>query len=165
MSLIFCLFSLTSCEKYYLSLRQVPIDSEYLASSKVGSPDPRQADPPYGQKIVMEWAVPPELLAEEPRLILQILYRNHTQEELSYPIKGRNGMRVFSLLNDAFRSREGLLCYRAEIRTKTGDVYREWVHQLWVHFITFNEESTSDAVRTSRSVSPQLKQGSVTDTP
>ncbi len=163
--LLFCLFSLAGCDKYYLSLRQVPVDAEYLASSKVGSPDPRQSNPPYGQKVVMEWAVPPELLNEEPRLIFNVLYRNHTQEEIIYLIEDRSGMEVYSLLNEDYRSRGGLLSYHAEIRTKNGEIYREWTHQLWVHLITFDDESSSEAIRTSDSVSPQLRQGSVTETP
>jgi hypothetical protein len=164
-SLFVTLFFLAGCEKYYLSLRQVPIDAEYLASSKIGSPDPRQADPPYGQKVVMQWAVPPSLLREEPHIVFHVLYRDHTQEEIIYPIQERMGMKVYSLLNEEYRSRKGLLTYRAEICTKDGQVYRQWTHQLWVHLITFEEERSADAERTSDSVSLHPKQESVTETP
>lgn len=165
LALLFCLFTLAGCDKYYLSLRQVPIDSQYLASSHIGSPDPRQADPPTGQKVVMQWAVPPELLKQKPSLVFHVIYKNHTQEELVYPIEDRMGMEVYSLLNQAYRDKGGLLTYHAEIRTKDGKVYKEWAHQLWVHLITFEEESSSDAPKTRDSVSFQFKQGSVTETP
>ena len=144
LALLFCLFTLTGCEKYYLTLRQVPVDAEYLASTRIGSPDPRQSNPPYGQKVVMQWAVPPELLGKKPSLVFHVIYKNHSQEEIIYPIEDRSGMEVFSLLNDDYRDKGGLLTYHAEIRTKNGDVYREWTHQLWVHLITFEEESKSE---------------------
>ena len=153
------------CSKYYLSLRQVPIDSEYLASSRVGSPDPRQSDPPTGQKVVMQWAVPPELLKKKPSLVLHVIYKNHTEEEIIYPIKNRTGMEVYSLLSEKFRSKEGLLTYQAQIKTPDGEVYREWTHQLWVHLIKFDEESATEAARTSDSVSSQPRHESVTETP
>jgi len=164
-TLLFCLFSLAGCEKYYLSLRQVPVDVEYLASTHVGTPDPRQSDPPFGQKVVMQWAVPPEMLPDKPCLIFHVIYKNHTEEEIIYPIEDRSGMEVFSVLNEQYREKGGLLTYHAEIRTKDGTVYREWTHQLWVHLITFDDESSSEALKTSASVSPQLKHGSVTETP
>ena len=138
---------------------------EYLASTHVGTPDPRQADPPFGQKIVMQWAVPPEMLVDKPRLIFHVIYKNHTEEEIIYPIEDRSGMEVFSVLNEQYREKGGLLTYHAEIRLQDGTVYREWTHQLWVHLITFEDERSSEALKTSDSVSPQFKQGSVTDTP
>lgn len=156
---------LTGCQKYYLSLRQVPIDAAYLASSHVGSPDPRQSNPPVGQKVVMQWSVPPDLLVEKPELVLQVIYKNHTQEEIIYPIQYRSGREVFSLLNENYRSKGGLLTYQAKIRTQQGQIYREWKHQLWVQLITFDEESSSEAERISDSVSLHPKQGSVTDIP
>lgn len=87
----------------------------------------------------MEWAVPPKLLEEKPVLVLHLLFKNHTQEEMIYPIEDRYGMEVFSLLNEQYRDKSGLLTYHAEIRTKNGKVYQEWTHQLWVHLITFEE--------------------------
>lgn len=118
-----------------------------------------------GQKVVIQWAVPPELLSEKPSLIFHVIYKNHTQEELIYPIEDRMGMEVFSLLNQHYRDKGGLLTYHAEIRTPDGKVYKEWKHQLWVHLITFEEESSSEASKTRDSVSFQFKQGSVTETP
>lgn len=161
----FCLCLLTGCEKYYLSLRQVPVDVTYLASSGVGTPDPRQANPPYGQKVVMEWAIPPELLEQKPEIVFHVIYKNYTQEELIYPIEDRSGMEVFSLLNENYEAKGGILTYHAIIRTQQGKIYREWKHQLWVHLITLDDETDSAAARTSSSVSVQPKQGSVTEIP
>jgi hypothetical protein len=49
-------------------------------------------------------------------------------------------MEVFSLLNEEYRSRGGLIAYQAEIRTKKGEIYRQWTHQLWVQLIQEQKE-------------------------
>lgn len=88
----------------------------------------------------MQWMVPPELLAKKPMLVFDVLFKDHTREEFVYPIEDRAGMEVFSLLNEQYMTKKGLLSYHAEIRTKDGTVYREWTHQLWVELISFKEE-------------------------
>ena len=152
-------FVLAGCDKYYLSLRQIHVTPTYLASSHVGTPDPRQAKPPFGQKLLIDWTVPPEVLAEKPEVVLYLVFKDHEEKQIRYPIEYRSGYRVYDLLNDAFVRSKGLLTYRAEIVTESGKVYREWKHQLWVKLINLDEEE-----RTSSSVEAQSKQGSVIET-
>ena len=136
---LLCLLFLTGCDKYYLSLRQIPIDATYLASSHVGTPDPRQANPPHGQKIVLQWAVPPELLQKNPQIVFRVIYNNHTEKTFVYPIESRMGYEVYSLLNQDYDAVGGILTYRADIMTPDKNIYREWKHQLWVNLITLEE--------------------------
>lgn len=158
--LLFPLLLLCACEKYDLSVRQLAVDSRWLASSHVGTPDPRLAHPPLGEKLAISWTVPPELLAQEPRVVLHILFWNHTQKEVSYPIHYRTGTKVYSLLDEEFEKTKGLLTYRAQIVTADGHVYKDWKHQLWVNLITLD----SEASLTSSSVVDQSMQGSVMET-
>lgn len=144
-------------------MRQLHVDSTYLASTHVGTPDPRKANPPLGQKLIIDWTVPPELLTQDPKILLTLIYKNHTQEERTYAISARSGTEVYSLLNKEFEEREGLLTYRAEI-VAGGEVYKEWKHQLWVNLLTFEEETTASAASTSSSVVSQPMQGSVMET-
>jgi hypothetical protein len=139
---LFCLLLLTGCSKYYLSLRQVPVDASYPASSQVGTPDP--GPPPHGQKIVLQWAVPPELLDQNPQIIFHVIFRNHTEKTFVYPIESRLGSEVYSLLNQDYDASGGILTYAAEIMTPDHHVYREWKHQLWVNLITLDEESKTE---------------------
>lgn len=138
---LFCLWLLTGCDKYYLSLRQMPIDVSYLASSHVNTPDPRRLDPPRGQKIVLQWAVPPELLEKKPQIVFHMIYKNHTEKTVIYPIESRLGYEVYSLLDKDYDETGGLLTYKADIITSDHQIYREWKHQLWVNLITLEENS------------------------
>jgi hypothetical protein len=141
---LFCLLLLTGCSKYYLSLRQVPVDATYLASTQVNTPDPRRDNPPYGQKIVLEWAVPPELLKKKPQIIFHVIYKNHTEKTFVYPIGSRLGTKVYSLLDNDYDETGGVLTYSAEIMTPDHQVYRTWKHQLWVNLINLDEEKTGE---------------------
>ncbi len=161
MRYLLLLIAFCSCDKYYLSVRQIPIDQSYLASTHVGTPDPRQAHPPLGQKLILDWSLPLEVLKKEPKVVLHLLFWDHSQREITYPIAYRTGYEVYSLLNEEFEKTKGLLSYRAEIITSDGQVFRDWKHQLWVNLIRLDTEES----RTNSSVIDQSIQGSVTETP
>jgi hypothetical protein len=146
LSALFCLLLLTGCDKYYLSLRQVPVDASYLASTQANTPDPRRACPPHGLKIVLQWAVPPEIIEKKPQIILQVIYKNHTEKTFVYPIDSRLGSKVYTLLDQEYDETGGVLTYRAEIMTPDHQVYREWKHQLWVNLITLDEETPEEVL-------------------
>ena len=64
-SLLFLLFLFSGCQKYYLTVYQEKIDKDSLASTHVGSPDPRQKNPPKGQELIIEWQIPGEILKQK----------------------------------------------------------------------------------------------------
>jgi hypothetical protein len=133
---IISLLLLASCDKYYLSLREVPVDASYLASTHARTPDPRKDNPPHGQKVVLQWSVPPEILDKQPQILFRVIYKNHTEKEFIYPIESRLGYTVYSLLDQEFDETGGLLTYSADVMTSDHVVFREWKHQLWVNLIT-----------------------------
>ena len=104
----------------------------------MGSPDPRQKNPPRGQELIMEWRLPRDFSHEKMTLVLDILYKNYTQETLSYPISRRRGVITYSLLGNDYQEKEGLLTYKAEIRDKQGVVIQEWKQQLWTELIVID---------------------------
>lgn len=158
------------CQKYYLSLHQQKIDARYLASTHVGSPDPRQAKPPMGQVVVVSWWVPKEVVQKEPKVNLRIIFKDHTEQVICYKLDRRMGFENFFLVNEEFEKKKGILTYMAEIVMPDGSIYREWKHQLWINLITMDHEqeeeteSKASAERINSSVEDQPKQGSVRET-
>jgi hypothetical protein len=126
---------LASCSKYTLSVRQQKVDPSYLASAHVGTPDPRRKNPPVGQKLIVKWRVPVDLLDEKPYVALYLLYKDYSEGKVCFPIEDRSGYAVYSLLNPEFEEKRGILTYRAEVVTENGTIYNEWKHQLWVNLI------------------------------
>ncbi len=131
-SLVSLLFS--GCG-HYVEVKRQKINAGYLASTSVGSPDPRQENPPLGEMLIIDWQVPLHLITKNPKLKLYVIYWDNEESEYAWPLKRWKGYRTFSVLNEEFVHTGGLLTYRAEIVTEDGKVYREWKHQLWVNLI------------------------------
>lgn len=134
--------SFVSCQRYYVTVSQQKINSNYLASSIVETPDPRQNHPPRGQELIVSWKLPYKLLQENPLCILKVLYRDYTEATFYHKIKNATGYWKYSLLNEKFEKKEGILTYRTEIVIGEDEkLYREWKHQLWVNLIPNQENS------------------------
>ena len=133
---LFILFPfLSSCQKYYLSVKHEHINQGSLASTFVGSPDPRKEDPPYGQELTLQWRLPPDALNQELNLLLKIVYRDFTEEVHIHRVERRRGVLTFSLLGEKFLEKKGFLTYKAEIKKTDGTVLKEWEQKLWFELI------------------------------
>ncbi len=130
---------MTGCEKYYLSLKREVVDQNSLASTFVGSPDPRQKHPPHGQELVLEWRLPPQALGEPLTLNLHVLYGDMTEGVFHYPVNRQRGIETYRLLDPLFGERKGFISYRAEIANQDGEVIKEWQQKLWTKLITVDE--------------------------
>ncbi len=124
---------LGSCHRYDLSVSKLPSDARDLASTYVGTPDPRPA--PIGEKLLIDWRIPRLMVQEGASLRLSLLYWNYTEEIISYPIDSWIGYKVYRLVNEECAERKGLLTYKAEIVQQDGTVFKEWQHQLFVNLI------------------------------
>lgn len=138
--LILSLLLLCGCEKYYVSVKREYVDQSKLASTFVGSPDPRQKNPPKGQELIIEWRLPQGALDQKLTLVLSVIYKNHSEETLCYPVDRRRGVITYALLDEAYRKTEGFLTYKAEIKTLDGMIVKEWKQQLWVDLIVIDED-------------------------
>lgn len=134
---LLCLLS--GCQKYYVSVNQQWIDARYLASTHVHTPDPRQANPPVGQMLVIDWRIPQKILDQYPYIQLHVIYWNYTEQTLRFPVRERMGWITYKLLNAEYDTTGGILTYRAELFTGKGEIFRDWKHQLWVNLIQIEE--------------------------
>ena len=141
-------------------LHQQKVSPAILASTNVGSPDPRT--PPNGQMIVAEWWIPKRILEYDPMLKIHILFHDFSETCVEYPICRRFGYKTYSILNDDFKKTGGFLAYHAEILTCDGEVYADWKHQLWVKLIKVEEDDIE--LMSSAEVEKSM-QGSVIETP
>lgn len=165
--LVFILIILTGCQRYGIVARKQTVTPAYLASTHVGSPDPRQADPPNGQMVIMEWWVPMELIPQNPVIRLDMVFWDFTKRRIEFPIDRRVGYETYFVLGDDFLCTKGILTYKVEIVTEDGEVFRDWKHQLWVELIQIDEETKEEeeAASNSSSVSEKSMQGSVIEIP
>jgi hypothetical protein len=129
-----------SCQKYYISISQDRITRDFLASTQAKTPDPRQKNPPLGERLVVEWQLPRDLLEQDPILRLHVIYKNYTEDFFEYPISHRIDYVVCKLLNKEYEEKKGILTYEAQVVTKDGSIFRDWKHQLFAKLITLPQD-------------------------
>ncbi|MEN9344505.1 MAG: hypothetical protein RLZZ453_1292 [Chlamydiota bacterium] len=140
--LLSALLCLNSCfHPYYVSVCQKWVDARDLASSAVATPDPRQAHPPTGQMLIINWRVPQEVFAKQPEVVLNILFWDYSEKCVRIPIHHRMDFATYKLLDKEYEKTGGILTYKAEIVTQQGEVCYEWRHQLYVDLITISDDN------------------------
>jgi hypothetical protein len=126
----FYLTVFTGCYKDHLYVQQEWVDRNFLASTHVGTPDPRQACPPEGQRILIGWRFPKYLLDEQLQLVLTVRFWDHTEEVIDYPIEGTKD-------SAAFYFGKKILTYRIQVVSADHEVIETWEHHFWTESITF----------------------------
>ena len=125
---------LCACSKSYVSVQKQRVGRSSLASTFVQSPDPRQKNPPRGQRLLIKWRIPNEELSEQTYLKLSIVYKNYVEEVVERPIDEASGLIVYDLLDERFYDTGGFLSYKAEVMNGER-VVEAWRQQLWVEII------------------------------
>ena len=144
-------------------MQQEWVDARFLASSEVGTPDPRQADPPKGQRLIVAWDFPKSVFEENLKVITTVRLWDNTSEVFKDVISRKRDVTAYY-----FSCKEGedkrILTYKVQVFNAAGEQVRLWEHHLWTELIEIGESSSS-AQNTSSSVSFQPIQESVTETP
>lgn len=162
-SLLFICLLFSGCQKYYISIAQESVTRDSLASTQLGTPDPRQKNPPTGERLIIEWKVPREYLSKEVSLCLHVIYKDYTEAYFTYPVPYRMDYVVYNLLGEDYLQKKGILTYEAELTSKEGSSLLTWKHQLWTKLIMLEdeEESSSWTDNNRSSVFDHPRQGSV----
>lgn len=134
----FLLFS--GCSKKMLEIHTDYINIESLASYYINTPDPLLDRPPIGQRLLISWNIPKELLEEEnPHLYVVMHLRNREERAFTIPLKKSCGSTIYSLLNQEYCTTRGILTYKVQLFAG-GCLKEEWRHQLWAELILFPQQ-------------------------
>lgn len=157
---LFTLLLFSSCSRNYFYVQQEKIDRNYLASTHVHTPDPRQENPPEGGSLLISWDFPLNVFEKNLTLISTVRFWDCEEEVLIRPIvRKRDSCFLF------FPNRK-ILTYLVKAVAPNGDIEGQWEHHFWTEWIDIDREDKQlSAQRRSDSVSSQLKQESVIETP
>lgn len=134
---------LGSCQTRILTVQTEYLSHENLASFHVGTPDPRLANPPLGQKLIVSWSIPHYCGEETYDLFVKIRFKDGTLVEETRAIYKPTGTFVYPLLNEEYFARGGFKTYVAGIG-RDGEIIEEWRHQLWANVIEIPENDGYD---------------------
>lgn len=146
---ILFLLVFAGCYKNHLYVQQEWVDRNFLASTHVGTPDPRQECPPEGQRLLVSWKFPRNL--GELKLVITVRFWDNSEEVICHPIDRSWGYAAF------FFSKCKILTYRVQVVDLCDAIVETWEHHFWTELI--------DIDRRSASVSSQSRHGSVIEMP
>lgn len=131
---------LVGCYKNYLYVQQRWIDRNDLASTWIGSPDPKQKDPPKGQQLIVSWNLPSRIYVQKPHLEVTIRFWDHSEAHLIRKVPKRRGWEVFSFEKNLQEPKGKILSYQVKIVGSQGEEMDLWQHQLWTKSVLLEEK-------------------------
>jgi len=136
-------FLLYSCSNSPLTVQTDYLSHKDLASYYVDTPDPRQNFPTIGQRLIVSWSIPKSYLAyENLHLCVTIRFRNREEVIEIFDILQTRGTYVFTLLNNDFIAKKGILTYKVDL-IGSGLILAEWRHKIWTDLILIHHEDDS----------------------
>lgn len=161
---------LSSCYKDYLYVQQEWIDKDFLASSHIGTPDPRSQNPPKGQRLLVAWDFPPSIFRQKLSFFLTVRFQDQTQKVFFLSVKAKRGVESFYFPNLLEEKAKNILTYRLVALNENGTIVAQWKHHFWTTLIDVDQEeeeseSAASAQTSNSSVESKSKQESVTEQP
>lgn len=146
-------------------MQQEWIDKNFLASTYVHTPDPRQENPKVGQRLLVSWDFPRSVF--EKKLLLKAIVRfwDGSQQIIEQKIERRRGYEAFFFAKQGQSEDKKILTYLVQAISEQGEIVGFWEHQFWTPLIEVGAERVSQPRSNSSPVSSQERQESVIDTP
>ena len=142
LALLGILFLFSSCYKTHLFVQQEWINDSYLASKHVKTPDPRQKNPPFGQKLLIKWDYPLSLYKRDLSLVLTVRFWDNTQKNYVYKLKRKRGYTSYYFPVKSKNKDKEILTYNISVVDKEKQVVERWYHQLWTELIALDKVSS-----------------------
>lgn len=121
------------CTRDYLYVQEERVDRNFLASTHVGTPDPRQKNPPQGQRLLLAWGFPRKDYLKGLTLITTVRFWDEELKILSLPLERRFGSKAY------FFQDQEILTYRVQAVSRDGEVISNWEHHFWTEFIEIGD--------------------------
>lgn len=132
------------CTPPKLTVFSTYVTRENLASFFVNTPDPALNCPPTGQKLFISWRLTNDDFLNAPLEVrMHLRYHNRTHFEQSFPVTTLCGTYVYSLLNQEFFEKEGLMSYKIEL-FGNNKLISQWRHIIWVDPITIKSNDNEE---------------------
>lgn len=126
-------FVLSGCYRHHLYVQQEYVDRNFLASTHVNTPDPRQADPPEGQRLLIAWDFPRSIFNKELSFVVNVRFWDDTEKEILDPISRKRGYQAY------YFPKKKILTYRVQVISKEKEIIETWKHHFWTEQININE--------------------------
>lgn len=131
------LLLLSGCYKDHLYVQQENVDVTFLASYWVRTPDPRLANPPRGQRLLIGWDFPYSLFSQDLILKTTVRFWDNEEKVIEEHVNYRRGSTAYAF-SEADRNK--ILTYKVEVVTEDGEIVETWKHHFWTERIVISDE-------------------------
>lgn len=138
--LLVILILLSSCYKNYLFVQHEKMDSTYLSSVHVGTPDPRQNHPPDGQRISISYDFPLSVYRENLTIITTVRFWDSKQDVFVHKVSRKRGYIYYKFQDETENKSKKILTYKIDVVNEDGQLIDQWKHQFWKELIKINKE-------------------------
>lgn len=132
--LLFIPLLFTSCVQERLLVQSEYLTPERYASVWLDTPDPEKYLWRCSQRLLIEWDLPKSVKAEDAYILVEINFRNFTQETVTFNLDRRRGRVCYLFNEDKFSETGGMFSYRARL-IACREVIAESCHQLYEEII------------------------------
>lgn len=133
--LLIFLFLFSGCYKRHLYVQQEWVDANFLASSKVHTPDPRQDHPPRGQRLIIAWDFPKSVFEKGLTMVATVRLWDNTQQVFRHPLIRKRDITALFFSNAVVDIDRRILTYKVQVFAADGQEVEKWDHQLWTELI------------------------------
>lgn len=135
---------LTGCCKNGISVQNQYFSRDDLASHIMDTPDPERNCPPIGQRLIVQWKFPHQLVEQgDLSLLMTVRLRDYSEENFTIPITRSHGIYLYELCNQRYFDTCGVATYKIETWS-CGELIDVWKHQLWIELITIDTDNDND---------------------
>lgn len=114
-------------------MQQEIVDRNFLASTRLNTPDPLQTCPPEGQRLLIAWRFPSSSLSQNLTLVTLIRLWDHREKIYHFPITTTSGSIAYFVPCEDGK----ILTYLVQVQDVNGVCLDEWRHHFWVEKIEF----------------------------
>ena len=113
-----------------------------IASSHVGTPDPRQSDPLLGQQLLVSWDFPRSIFEKHLQLFVTVRLWDCTQTTTVCPISRKRDYEVFFFPNPTSDLDKKILTYQVQAISDAGEIVGYWEHPFWTKLVSVGKEES-----------------------
>jgi hypothetical protein len=131
-ALILAVVVSSSCNRTKLSVRSEYYSRQNLASYIIDTPDPRKEGSDFGQRLIINWAVPENIFQQtKVTLVLQVRLKNGDDKLTRIVLRNRTGRTFYPIFGKDYTKKGGLQSYLVRLEAN-GETLARSRHKLWV---------------------------------
>lgn len=147
--LFFAALLLVGCTQNKLTVFTEYLSIESLPSYHIGTPDPRLYNPDVGERLHIQWSLPPQEYTGSLKLKLSLHFGDRTEKVHWADLSSPSGTYIYTLINQDYWDKKGIFTYKVELfQDDSGEcgkcAIQTWTHMLYAERIRIQDDGDEE---------------------